>query len=58
MPSTRRKEESSSAAPEEGKESSLEKSKTESEVGASPVGDTAKLIGAGERGEGDVDREI
>ena len=28
------------------------------EVGAGPVGDTAKLIGAGERGEGDVDREI
>ena len=28
------------------------------EVGASPVGDTAKLIGTGERGEGDVDREV
>ena len=31
MPSTRRNEESSSAPPEEGKESSLEKSKTESD---------------------------
>nr|POE78582.1 hypothetical protein CFP56_32570 [Quercus suber] len=28
------------------------------EVGAGPVGNTAKLIEVGERGEGDVDREI